>query len=138
MMARKKTGQQASSTRAMMKQVALQQQIIDLQAQVIALQQQIDAMTPKNPPDSEVIWHIASGGMKSQEAAESTDAAVVRRFLKWNQEMAVKHIKPYVNPKVFMECLNQMTRGLPSRVAELETRDAFRELKQQQEAAARN
>ncbi len=102
-------------------QTCLQQQIIDLQRQVIELQQRIEKMTPANPPDEEVFWHVSSDGMLSDEAANSDDLATVRRFQKWNIEFAKKHIKPYVNSKVYGECLNQMTRGLPERIAKLET-----------------
>jgi hypothetical protein len=100
-------------------QTMLQQQIIELQQKVIELQQRIDKMTPPTPPDEEVFWHISSGLM-SDEAANSDSAKVVRRFRKWNIDFANKHIKPYVNPKVYSECLNQMTRGLSERITELE------------------
>jgi hypothetical protein len=108
--------------------IALQQQLIETQQQVIALQQRIDQMTPKNAPDEEILWHIASGGIMSKEAALSEDVRVVKKFLKWNQDMAKKNIKPYVNPKVYMECLQQMTRGLPERVALLETRHQMKDI----------
>lgn len=99
----------------------LQQELIQTQQKLIALQQRIDNMTPKNAPDEELLWHIASGGIMSKEAAQSNDIKIVKKFLKFNQDLAKKHIKPYVNPKVYMECLQQMTRGLPERVAELES-----------------
>lgn len=113
--------------------ITLQQELIETQQKVIALQQRIDEMTPKNAPDDEILWHIASGGIMSKEAAESSDVRVVKRFLKWNQDMAKKHIKPYVNPKVYMECLQQMTRGLPDRIAELESAAHFKKAEKQLE-----
>ena len=108
-------------------QTTLQQQVIDLQAQVIALQERIDKMTPKNPSDEEVLWHVASGGLMSNDAAQSDSIATVRRFRTWNINFAKKHIKPYVNPKVYAECVNQMTRGLSERIAELETEHELKE-----------
>lgn len=113
--------------------IALQQELIEAQQKVIALQQRIDGMTPKNAPDEEILWHIASDGIMSKEAAQSSDVKVVKKFLKFNQDMAKKHIKPYVNPKVYMECLQQMTRGLPERIAELESAAHFKQAEKQLE-----
>src|SRR5687767_13121860 len=96
-------------------QTCLQQQLIEAQRKIIELQERIDAMTPKNPPDEEVFWHIASNTM-SDEAANSDDVAVVRKFRQWHVDFAKKHLKPYVSPKVYGECLNQMTRGLSERI----------------------
>jgi hypothetical protein len=100
----------------------LQQQLVESQRKIIELQQRIDEMMPKNAPDQEISWHIASNGIMSEEAASSEDIATVRKFKDWNVGFAQKHIKPYVNPQVYGECLNQMTRGLSTRIAELETR----------------
>lgn len=118
-----------------MDRIQLQQQLIEAQQVVIVLQKRIDEMTPKNAPDEEILWHVASGGIMSKEAAASEDVRVVKRFLKWNQDMAKRHIKPYVNPKVYMECLQQMTRGLPERVAQLETRAQMKEAEKRVQAA---
>ncbi|NDJ62278.1 MAG: hypothetical protein GYB67_14215 [Chloroflexi bacterium] len=105
--------------------ITMQQQLINSQQQVIELQRRIDAMTPKNAPDEELLWHLASGGIMSSEAANSLDPALVRKFQDWLVHFAEKHIKPYVNQKVYMECLSQMTRGLPERIAKLETKAWF-------------
>ena len=59
--------------------------------------------------------------MLSKEAARSDNLETVLRFRDWNIEFAKKYIKPYVNPKVYSECLNQMTRGLSERIAQLKT-----------------
>lgn len=107
----------------------LQQQLIDAQQKIIELQQRIDDMTPKNPKDEEIFWHLVSNGISSKEAANSRDIDVVIRFQGWNVEFAKKHIKPYVNPKVFAEVLNQMTRGLPERIADLQTKQELAETK---------
>ncbi len=58
----------------------------------------------------------------SNDAANSCDPAVLRKFRQWNVDFARKNIKPYVNPKVYGETVNQMTRGLNERIAELEAR----------------
>ncbi|MEO0599417.1 MAG: hypothetical protein AAF126_25115, partial [Chloroflexota bacterium] len=50
----------------------------------------------------------------------------VRKFLDWNYEMAKKHVKPYVNPKVYGEVLNQMTRGLPEHLSKLQTHEEIK------------
>ncbi|GEM_PF-1890134 len=107
-------------SKMLLRQSALQQQVIELQQQVIVLQRQVNAMTPKNAPDEKIFWHLASDGILSEEAAHSNDVQVLRRFQQWNTAFAKKFIKPYVNPKVFGECLNQMTRGLSTRIGELE------------------
>lgn len=102
-------------------QLTLQQQLIEAQQEIINLQKRLSEMTPKTPPDKEAFWHIASGGIMSDEAATSDDPALVQRFKNWNVNFAAQYIKPYVDPKVYSECLNQMTRGLPNHIAELET-----------------
>jgi hypothetical protein len=96
-----------------------QQQLVAAQQKIIALQQQVLDMTPKNVPDEEIIWHIHAKGILSSQAANSDNPDEVRRFRDWNVQFAKKHIKPYVNPAVFNECLNQMTRGLAERIADL-------------------
>lgn len=113
--------------------ITLQQELIETQQKLIGLQQRIDSMTPKNAPDEELLWHVASGGIMSKEAAQSNDVKIVKKFLKFNQDLAKKHIKPYVNPKVYMECLQQMTRGLPERVAELESAAHYKQAEKQLE-----
>lgn len=114
----------------MLQQMALQQQLIDTQQQlvesqkqVVALQKKLDRKKPKTPKDEDVFWHIASGGMLSTEAANSQDLITVRKFQEWNIKFAEKYIKPYVDPKVYSECVTQMTRGLPERAASLQTRN---------------
>lgn len=103
-----------------LQQAALQQQIIEAQQKIIELQQQVAALTPKDPTDKEAFWHVHSGGVMSDEAANSTDVEMVKKFQKWNTDFAKKYIKPYVSHKVYGECLNQMTRGLSQRISELE------------------
>jgi uncharacterized protein (UPF0305 family) len=98
------------------------QELIESQKKIIRLQDKVESMTPETPDDEKAFWHIASGGMLSTEAAKSDDLAVVERFKDWNIEFAKTYIKPYVNPKVYSECLNQMTRGLSERIAELKTK----------------
>lgn len=122
----------------------LQQQLIEAQSelasaqkQVIALQKKIDKMTPKNIPDAEIFWYMASG-MYSNDAAQSDDPAVVKRLLDWNTAFAKKHIKPYVNPKVFGECLNQMTRGLTERLSELEGKALRAEMEKKRATMAKS
>jgi len=104
----------------------MQQQVIDMQQKVIALQQQIDEMRPKAVSEQDVFWHLTSNGVMSEDAAKSDDIHLVKKFQQWNVDFAKKHIKPYVNPQVYGEALNQMTRGLPTRIAELETKSSKR------------
>lgn len=106
-------------------QATLQQQLIESQQKIIELHQRIDQMTPKSVDEKEVHWHLASGGIMSEEAAASDDLTVVRRFKDWNIEFAKKYIKPHVTQQVFSETLNQMTRGLTTHIAELETKAAM-------------
>lgn len=82
-------------------------------------------MTPKEPKDKDVIWHLHSEGLTSMEAANSKDLDTLRYFQNWIIAFANKHIKPYVHPKVYSECLNQMTRGLPERIAKQQTLKDF-------------
>jgi hypothetical protein len=108
--------------------IETQQKLIATQKQVIKLQKRIDKLTPKNLKDEDIFWHIASGGIMSDEAANSSDITMLRGFESWLNNFAKKYIKPYVNPKVYSECVNQMTRGLPTRIADLQTRDDIRRL----------
>lgn len=102
--------------------IELQERLNEAQQEVINLHKRVNASTPPTPRDGDVFWHIASNGVLSVEAAASDDLAQVTEFLEWNLRFAEVHIKPYVNPLVFSETVNQMTRGLPERIAELETR----------------
>lgn len=109
--------------------VALQQQLIDAQQklleaqrEIISLQKIVRKMTPKHVKDTDVFWHLNSDGVSSLAAANSDDLLTVNQFQKWITDFAKKQIKPYVNPKVYGECLSQMTRGLPERSATLQTK----------------
>lgn len=102
-------------------QISLQAQLLEAQQKVIELQARIDEMTPPNPPDDEVYWHISSG-MLSTEAANSNNIVTLKKFRQWNINFANRNILPYVSPKVYGECLNQMTRGLSEKIATLETK----------------
>lgn len=106
-------------------QTSLQQQLIEAQQKVIELQQRIDSITPKAIVEKDEFWHIVSGGVMSEDAANSDDLETVKRFKTWNVKFAEKNIKPYVNPQVYNETLNQMTRGLPTRISQLETKAAM-------------
>jgi hypothetical protein len=101
-----------------------QQELIKAQQEIIELQKRVDAMTPKVVADEEIFWHTHSG-MPSLEAANSDDIEVVSKYHQWLTEFAQKHLKPYVNPKVFGEALNQMTRGLTQRIVDLEMKPAI-------------
>ena len=105
--------------------VKRQREVIEAQHKIIALQQRVEDMTPKNMPDESIFWHKHSG-MMSTDAANSNDVKVVREYQAWLTEFAKKCVKPYVNPKVFGEVLNQMTRGLTSRIVELEMKQDAR------------
>ena len=113
----------------MMQQTLLQAQLIEAQQQIIELQNQLSEKQPITPKDEEAFWHVAANGLLSTEAAESNDVVTVKKFLDWNVDLAEKHVKPYVNPKVYGEVVNQMTRGLPERIAHLQTRRETHEKK---------
>lgn len=103
--------------------IETQQKLIAAQEQIIALQKRLDAKAPKKPKsDKAAHWHIASGGVTSTEAANSKDLILLRKFVKWNEVFAGKYIKPYVDPTVYNECVIQMTRGLPEKIAALESK----------------
>ena len=104
-------------------QMVLQAQLIEAQQKIIALQEEIATLKPDTPKDEDVFWHIHSGGIFSKDAAESEDYLLVKKFRDWNIDLAKKHVKPYVNPKVYGEVLNQMTRGLPEHLSKLQTRE---------------
>lgn len=110
-------------------QLALQAALIEMQQEVIRLQNKLDKMKPDTPLDEEVFWHVASGGGLSTEAANSKNVDEVQKFLDWNLGLAKKYVKPHVNPKVYGEVVNQMTRGLPERIAELKTRSEINQAK---------
>ncbi len=113
--------------------IALQQQLIETQQellkaqkQIIALQKQLNKRMPKDPKDKDIFWHLVSDGLLSTEAATSDDLLTLKQFYDWNVNFAKKHIRPYVNPKVYGECLNQMTRGLGERISALQTKEELR------------
>lgn len=100
--------------------VHLQQLLIEAQAKIIALQETVQAMTPPRVNEQDVFWHLVSGVM-SEQAAASDDLDLVRRFKDWNIRFAQTYLKPYVDPRIYSETLNQMTRGLSSHIAQLQT-----------------
>ncbi len=102
-------------------QMTLQAQLLEAQQEIIDLQKQLLALKPDTPDDKEVFWHVKSNGQLSIDAAESDRLEVVQAFLDWNISLANEHVKPYVNPKVYGEVLNQMTRGLPEKISDLKT-----------------
>jgi hypothetical protein len=104
----------------LLQQMVLMQKLSEAQEKIIHLQDYIADKTPETPADEDVFWHVYSKGIMSTEAAESSDVALLRRFLAWNLNFAEKYLQPYVDPLVYSEAVNQMTRGLPERIAELE------------------
>lgn len=108
----------------LLKQNTLQKQIIEQQQTIIKLQEKINQLTPA-PVDNDVHWHIASGGVKSDDIANSEDLHLVRQFYQWNIDFAKKYVQPYVNPKVYSEVVNQMTRGLSEQISKLESTVTF-------------
>lgn len=104
-----------------MQQMTLQMQLIEAQNEIIELQSKLDETKPETPKDEEVFWHISSKGILSKEVTNSQDLKLVEKFLEWNYKLAENHVKPYINPKVYTEVVNQMTRGLSEQVATLKT-----------------
>ncbi len=108
------------------KLIETQQELLKAQKEIISLQKKLNRTTPRNPKDKDVFWHLVSDGLLSTDAANSDDPMTLRQFYEWNVNFAKKHIRPYVSPKVYGECLNQMTRGLGDRIAALETQNELR------------
>jgi hypothetical protein len=106
--------------------IETQQELLKAQKQIISLQKKLDKKSPPNPKDKDVFWHLMSDGVLSTEAAKSDDLVTLKQFYDWNVKFARNHIRPYVNPKVYGECLNQMTRGLGERISALETQEELR------------
>ncbi len=111
----------------LLQQLAMQQQLIETQQKLIevqkqnaALERKINSLTPKTPKDASVFWHLNSDGVSSEEAARSNDLITVTQFYEWVRNFGKKYIRPYVNPKVYTECMNQMTRGLAHHMTVLE------------------
>jgi hypothetical protein len=103
--------------------IETQRELLKAQKQIISLQKKLDKKVPKNPKDKDVFWHLVSDGLLSNETAKSGDLVTLKQFYDWLVKFAKKHIRPYVNPKVYGECLNQMTRGLGERISALETQE---------------
>ncbi|HEX2906036.1 MAG TPA: hypothetical protein VHO69_04205 [Phototrophicaceae bacterium] len=107
----------------LLQQTALQQEVIEAQREIIKLREQVAASVPAEP-GKDVHWHVASGKM-SDEAAEADDLETVRTFYRWLLDFGKKYVQPYVHSKVYTEVINQMTRGLSRRIAELEVQAKF-------------
>lgn len=94
-------------------------ELVEAQRKIIELQQKVQDMTPPQPTDMEVHYHLQTG-MFSEDAADSNSVPVVEAYQRWVMAFAVKFIKPYVNQKVFQEVTTHMTRGLISHISDLE------------------
>lgn len=94
-------------------------ELVEAQRKIIELQQKVQDMTPPQPTDMEVHYHMQTG-VFAEDAAESESIAVVEAYQRWVMAFAVKFIKPYVNQKVFQEVTTHMTRGLITHISDLE------------------
>jgi len=104
------------------KLIEAQHQAVKAQKQALSLQRRLNKTIPKNPKDEDVFWHIASNGIRSLEAAQSDDLSEVQALGNWIDKFGAKYVKPYISPKVYIEVHNQMSRGLPERIAALRTK----------------
>lgn len=109
---------QRKALQAQQEALEAQRQLNDAQNRIIELQNRISEMTPKNPADQELSWYSVSGTFAT-EVAKSNDIEELQAFREWIFQLAEKHVKPYVNAKVYREVVNQMTRGLAERISTL-------------------
>lgn len=104
----------------LLNQNALQQQLIEVQQENIRLRKQIEEQTPRTPPVEEIRWHMVSKGASIDDALSSEDVAVVRMFYEWLLGFGNKHLKPYLNYRVYSELMNLLTHSATRRLADLE------------------
>lgn len=104
----------------LLSQNIMQQQLIEVQQENIKLRKQIDEQTPKTPPVEEIRWHMASKGESIEDTLTSTDIETIRTFYEWLIQFGNKHLKPYLNYRVYSEVMNLLTHAATQRLAELE------------------
>ncbi len=111
----------------LLKQTELQRQLIQAQQEIIRLHQKIESLTPPEPAE-DVHWHKVSAGLTSEETLASDDVEQIRRLLGWVLRFGQKYVQPYVHLRVYGEIIAHMSRGISSKLAELEVRADFAEL----------
>lgn len=92
----------------------------DALERLVQAYKQLEAVKPVIPADKDCFWHVATGTL-SIDAANSDDLELLLTFQRWLNDFAYTYIKPYVASNVYAEILNQMSRGLPERIALLKT-----------------
>lgn len=114
----------------MLRQIALQDELLEAKRENIELRKQLKALTPANPKGDEWSWHRSHDMLDSEVVAVSDDLQQVRQFNDWLTWFGEKFLKPYVHARVYMEAMSHMRRGLASRLAELETREDMKRFRQ--------
>lgn len=106
---------------------ALKDMLIQTQQQLIEAQEKLLALQP-NLPDEDVHWHKVSHGKIGDDVIESDDLALVQEFRQWIFDFGDKYLRPYVHPQVYAETISHMSRGIPAKLAELETLEDMKRL----------
>lgn len=104
----------------MLRQMALQEELLQVQRENIELRKQIKEISPINPKGDEWSFH-KSTGILSTDIVRSNELAEVKRFNDWLTWFGDKFLKPYTHARVYMEAMTHMRRGLAERIAELQT-----------------
>ena len=114
----------------MLRQIALQEELLECKRENIELRKQLKALTPVNPKGDEWSWHKTHDMVQAEAAAGSDELQKVRQYNDWLTWFGEKFLKPYVHARVYMEAMSHMRRGLASRLAELETREDMKRFRQ--------
>lgn len=113
----------------MLRQMALQDELLESQREVIALRKELKKMSPTNPKADEWSWHMTHVA-DSDTITTNEDLQQVREYNDWLTWFGTKFLKPYVHARVYMEAMSHMRRGLAHRLAELETREDMKRFRQ--------
>lgn len=115
------------------RQVALQEELLQVQRENIELRKQLKELTPTNPKGDEWSFHKTTGVL-SADIAKSSDLTEVKKFNEWLSWFGDKFLKPYVHSRVYMEAMTHMRRGLAERIAELQTLEDLKRIESMRRA----
>jgi len=103
--------------------IQLQQELLESQKEIIKLKDELTEKLPKEP-EKNMRWHISSG-MTSEDVMNSDDKRIIEAYKNWIVEFAKKYLKPYVHRDVYSEATSPMLRGIPTRLARMDTDEFF-------------